>query len=316
MASPAEIKAARQPLQQPGRSLMRITLLGTGCPAVHPRRYGASQLVEGGGARLLVDCGNGCSQRLVQAGHSPAAPDALLVTHLHSDHLVDLWQLTVAGWHAGRPEPLRLYGPAPVLQHAATLRQAWAAERAQRIAYEQRPNGPALDLELVEITAGETLNFGALSVQVVAVDHRPVVPAFGFVFEADGRKLVLSGDTAPTPALVAAAEGCDLLVHEVFAHDAFAPLDGVRSAATVEAVTRYHTLSTDVGRIAADAGAKALLLTHIVPPTADPATLLADVRAAYAGPTIVGEDLMAVDLATGSVHWQGMVAAFAGMGAA
>ena len=86
---------------------MRITLLGTGCPSVHPRRYGASQLIEGMGAKVLVDCGNGCTQRLVQAGHSPAAVDALFVTHLHSDHLVDLWQLVVAGWHAGRPHPLR-----------------------------------------------------------------------------------------------------------------------------------------------------------------------------------------------------------------
>ncbi len=288
---------------------MRVTLLGTGCPAVHPRRYGAATLVEAGGSVVLVDCGNGCTQRLVEAGHSPASPDALLVTHLHSDHLVDLWQLVVAGWHAGRTRPLKVLAPPPVLRHALTLREAWAEERAQRIAYEARPNPDALDMELVAIAAGERLALGALAITVVAVDHAPVAPAFGFVFAADGQKLVLSGDTRPAPALVEAARGCDLLVHEVFAHGRMRPVPGIRSAATIEAVERYHTLSTEVGRIAAEAGAGALLLTHIVPPDADPAALVADVRHAYAGPVIVGEDLMTVDLATRTVGWRGMVAA-------
>ena len=286
---------------------MRITLLGTGCPSVHPRRYGASQLIEGGGAKVLVDCGNGCTQRLVQAGHSPASVDALLVSHLHSDHLVDLWQLVVAGWHAGRPYPLRVFGPAPVVAHARALREAWDDERAQRMAFEQRPNAEALDVELVEIVAGQTVQLGALEVRAVEVDHRPVVPALGFVFEADGQRLVLSGDTRPAPALVAAAADCDLLVHEVFAHRVFQPIEGVRSAATVEAVAGYHTLSTDVGGIAEAARAKALLLTHIVPPDADPGGLLADARATYAGPVVVGEDLLCVDLSESTVHWQGMV---------
>jgi ribonuclease Z len=288
---------------------MQVTLLGTGCPVAHPRRHGPATLVEGGGTAVLVDCGSGCTQRLVEAGRSPAALDALLVSHLHSDHLVDLWQLTVAGWHAGRKQPLRLYAPPPVLRHSTGLIAAWAEERAQRLAYEARPNPEAFDLELVPIEAGERLAIGALEVTVVEVDHAPVAPAFGFVFEHGGRKLVLSGDTRPAPALVAAAKGCDLLVHEVFAHGTMQPAAGIRSAATIAAVARYHTLSTDLGRIATESAAKALLLTHIVPPDADPARLVADVRQGYAGPVIVGEDLMQVDLATRTVHWRGLVAA-------
>jgi ribonuclease Z len=288
---------------------MRVTLLGTGCPAVHPRRYGAATLVRAGASAVLVDCGNGCTQRLVEAGHSPAAVDTLLVSHLHSDHLVDLWQLTVAGWHAGRERPLRVLAPPPVLRHAEMLRAAWVEERAQRLAYEARPHPEAFDLELVPIVAGERLALGDLAVTVVEVDHAPVAPAFGFVFEAEGQKLVLSGDTRPAAALVDAAEGCDLLVHEVFAHGAMRPVPGVRSAATIEAVARYHTTATEVGRIAADAGVAALLLTHIVPPDADPAALVAEVRRTYAGPVIVGEDLMTVDLTTRAIEWRGMVAA-------
>lgn len=288
---------------------MRITLLGTGCPAVHPRRYGAAQLIEGGGVSLLVDCGNGCTQRLVEAGHSAALPDALFVTHLHSDHLVDLWQLTVAGWHAGRAAPLRLYGPAPVLRHARLLMDAWAPERAQRIAHEARPNTAGFDLELIEIAPGQELTIGGLVVEVVEVDHAPVVPALGFVFTDGRHKLAFSGDTRPCPALVEAARGADLLVHEVFAHGAMQPRPGSRSAATIEAVTRYHTLSTEVGRIAEAAAARVLLLTHLVPPDADPAALVAEIARDYAGPVIMGEDLMRVDLVTRTVAWRGLVAA-------
>lgn len=286
---------------------MRITLLGTGCPAVHSRRYGSAQLVEGGSAKVLVDCGNGCTQRLVEAGVSPAAPDALLVSHLHSDHLVDLWQLTVAGWHAGRQAPLKLFGPAPVLRHARLLMDAWALERAQRITHEARPNTAGFDLELVEIQARQQLTFEELVVTVVEVDHAPVAPAFGFVFEDGRRKLAFSGDTRPCPNLIAAATDADLLVHEVFAHGRMAP-SASRSAATLEAVTRYHTLSSEVGRIAEAARARALLLTHLVPPDADPASLIAEAARDYAGPVIVGEDLMRLDLDSRTVHWRGMTA--------
>jgi ribonuclease Z len=286
---------------------MRITLLGTGCPAVHPRRLGAAQLIEGGGARLLVDCGSGCTQRLVEAGHSPATPDALLVTHLHSDHLVDLWQLTVAGWHAGRARPLRLYAPPPVLAHARALEAAWAEERAQRLAWEARPNPDGFALELIAIEPGQTLHFGELRVTVIEVDHRPVAPALGFLFADGHHRLAFSGDTRRCPGLIEAARDCDLLVHEVFAHGVMQPREGVRSAATIRAVEAYHTTATEVGALAAEAGARALLLTHIVPPDVPPERLLADVRAHYAGPVIVGEDLVTVDLATLTVRWRGMV---------
>jgi len=289
---------------------MRITLLGTGCPAVHPRRFGAAQLIEGGGVRLLVDCGNGCTQRLVEAGHSPASPDALLVTHLHSDHLVDLWQLCVAGWHAGRERPLRLFAPAPVLAHARALEAAWAEERVQRIAYEARPNPDAFALEYCPIEPGQTLRFGELRVTVIEVDHRPVVPALGFLFEDGRQRLAFSGDTRRCPALIEAARDCDLLVHEVFAHGVMQPEAGVRSAATIAAVEAYHTTATEVGALAAEARARSLLLTHIVPPDVPPERLLAEVRKHYAGPVIVGEDLVTVDLATRTVQWRGMVMGF------
>lgn len=290
---------------------MRLTLLGTGCPSVSTRRYGAAQLAERGDTRLLIDCGSGVTQRLAEAGARVAAIDALLITHLHSDHIVDLWQVLVSGWHQGRRRPLRVIAPPGFGRHVAAIEAAWQPERAQRLAFERRPNPEGFAFAVEEIEAGSRLAIGDIEVEAVPVDHRPVEPAFGFVLRGGGAVAALSGDTRPCPALIEAARGCDLLVHEVFAHFAMPPIAGVRDPATIAAVASYHTLSTDVGEVARAAGAGLLALTHIVPPEADPAALLADARRRFAGPMIVGEDLLSIDVAGRVASWRGLAVGFA-----
>jgi ribonuclease Z len=276
---------------------MEIVFLGTGCPVVSTERYGPAQLILAGGAKILVDCGSGVTQRLLAAGTPGRDLDALLLTHLHSDHLVDLYQLIVSSWHQGRDRPLPVYGPPGTRRYVEGLMALWEPELSQRVAHERRPSTAALEVAVTEIAAGQVLAFGGLSVRVVEVDHKPVRHAYGFVFEAGGKKLVLSGDTRRCAALIDAAQGADLLVHEVFIHREMPVVEGVRSAETVAKVAGYHTLSDEVGKIATEAGVKALALTHFVPPAADRAALLAEVAADYAGPLVLAEDLLRIDLA-------------------
>jgi ribonuclease Z len=290
---------------------MRLTLLGTGCPSVSTRRYGPAQLAERGDTRLLIDCGSGVTQRLTEAGVRVSAIDAVLITHLHSDHIVDLWQVLVSGWHQGRQRPLRIVAPPGFGRHVAGLEAAWEAEREQRLAFERRPNPDGFAFAIEEIAAGGRLSIGGIEIEAVPVDHRPVEPAYGFVLRAGGLVTALSGDTRPCAALVEAARGCDLLVHEVFDHAAMRPLPGVRDASTLAAVASYHPASTEVGEIARAAGARCLALTHIVPPEAEPASLLADARRHYAGPILVGEDLLAIDVAKATASWRGLAVGLA-----
>src|SRR5579872_5195468 len=127
---------------------MKVTLLGTGCPQCDPDRLGPASLVQHGGHQLLIDVGSGATQRLISAGSSGRKLQAVLLTHLHSDHIVDLFQLVISSWHQGRDRPQRIYGPAGTRRFVDRLMALWRAELEQRIAHEIRPSTAALEVEV------------------------------------------------------------------------------------------------------------------------------------------------------------------------
>lgn len=284
---------------------MKITLLGTGCPQVSARRRGPANLVQAGALSILVDCGSGVTQRLVEAGSAGKHLDALFLTHLHSDHLVDLYQLIVSSWHQGRDRPQKIFGPRGTRRFVDGMMALWKPELDARIAHEKRPSTTALRIDVTEISAGEVWNEGGLKITAIAVRHQPVTEAFGFIFEDGRHKAVFSGDTAYCPELISAARGADALVHECFIHREMLLLPGVRTPETLANVAAYHTLSTEVGKAAHEAQAKCLILNHFVPVDFDGDALLAEVRGDFAGPVIVGEDLMTFDLAARRLRHQG-----------
>jgi ribonuclease Z len=185
----------------------------------------------------------------------------------------------------------------------------WKPELDLRIAHEKRPSTRALEIEVKEIGAGEILRDGDLRITAVAVNHFPVKHAFGFVFEAAGKRLAFSGDTAYCPALIEASRGADALVHECFIHRDMPVKPGIRTAEGIAAVASYHTLSAEVGKVAREAGVKCLVLNHFVPVKFDRAALIAEVRQDYAGPLLIGEDLMSLDLDTRIVRYAGAAVA-------
>ncbi|MGL4528202.1 MAG: MBL fold metallo-hydrolase, partial [Aestuariivirga sp.] len=133
---------------------LSFTFLGTGAPPVSLRRGGPSHLVRAGDTRVLVDCGALVSHRLVEAGCPGASLDALIVTHLHSDHTVDFYQLIVSSWHQGRDRPWRVIAPAPVLKLLRAVYEGFRDERELRIAFEKRPSAIGLDVQFEELGPG------------------------------------------------------------------------------------------------------------------------------------------------------------------
>ena len=273
---------------------MLVTLLGTGCPQVHAHRSGPASLVQTGAMSFLVDCGSGVTQRMAAAGVSGAGLDALLLTHLHSDHLVDLYQLVISSWHQGRARPQRIFGPSGTRAFAEATMEVWRKERELRIAWECRPSTAGLELEITEFGEGVIFDADGLRISAFKVDHRPVEQAFGFLFETAHARVAFSGDTTVCDGLVSAAKDVDLLVHECFIHREMG--GRMRSAQGLANVAAYHTLSSDVGKVAARAGARLLLLNHFVPVEFDRDALLREVGADFKGPVAIGEDLLSVDV--------------------
>lgn len=288
-----------------------FSFLGSGAPPVSLRRAGPSHLVEAAGRLVLIDCGSGVSQRLVAADRRGADVDLLIVTHEHSDHLVDFYQLVVSSWHQGRAKPWRVTAPAPALANMRAQYEAFARERGLRIAFEQRPDATGLEIAFEELREGRIAGLGDLAIDAFLVDHRPVEPAFGLSIALDGTRIVFSGDTRLTPSLEEAAQACDLLVCEVFIDSQMPVVAGVRSAQTVASVASYHMTPAVVAGLATRTGAKALALTHLVPPAADTGALAREIRAAgYAGPLIVGEDLMRLEWPERLLRWNGATLGF------
>ena len=276
---------------------MELHLLGTGCPAVDTSRYGPASLIcANNGARVLVDCGSGVTQRLLSAGTPGSKIDLLLLTHLHSDHVVDIFQFVISSWHQGRAHGHQIVGPAGTQEFVGNLLEVWRPELEGRVRHERRPSVEGLDVEITEIGHGASMDIGDMTIDAFEVDHRPMAPAFGYSFKEGDEHLVLSGDTGPCDTLIEAAMGCDVLVHDVLLKHEMEPSEGVRTQETIDQVASYHATADQVGGIATKAQAGCLILTHFVPPRFDADRLIEMVKKDYDGPVICGEDLLRVDI--------------------
>jgi ribonuclease Z len=271
-----------------------VTLLGTGCPPPNPRRRGPATLIAEGGARLLVDAGSGVAAQLHQAGVRVVDLHHVFLTHLHSDHVVDLGHLVLSRWISGQNGTLAVFGPAGTRVHVERLLALWEWDVAVRRSHMHDREPPRVTV--TEIAEGEVTRVGAVGVTAFEVGHEPVKPAFGFRFDGPERRVVISGDTRPCESLVRHARGADLLIHECTdtTQVSWTPGCGWPSReAKVRDLAAYHTGPDEVGAVAARAAVPALVLTHLMPGSMA-ADLVARAARAFSGRVVVGEDLLQV----------------------
>jgi len=243
--------------------MIEITLLGTGSPIPDPNRAGPSTLVRAGGQVFLVDCGRGVLQRAAAVGVGAAGLSALLLTHLHSDHIGDLGDVLITRWistFAPDPEPLPIIGPPGTAETVAATLKAFHHDIGYRIAHHADLSAPPA-VEVHEYTEGPVWDRDGVSIRVAPTDHRPVAPTIGFRIECGTASVVLAGDTVPCAGLDRLAAGAGALVHTVIRKDIVANIPQQR----LKDICDYHSSVEEAAATAARAGVDTLVMTHYVP---------------------------------------------------
>jgi ribonuclease Z len=244
--------------------MIDITLLGTGSPMVDPNRAGPSTLVRAGAQTFLVDAGRGVLMRAAAVGVGAANITALLVTHLHSDHITDLSDVITTRWVTTFTRtPLPVFGPPGTAAVVEATLAALAPDISYRIAHHADITEPPV-VEVHEVSDGIVWEDGGITIRVAATDHRPVEPTIGFRIEFDGVSVVLSGDSVPCASLDQLSAGADALVHTVIRKDLVEKLPPQR----IRDILDYHSSVEEAAATATRAGVVTLILTHYVPPLA------------------------------------------------
>jgi ribonuclease Z len=292
---------------------LHAAFCGTGSPLPDPERSGPCLAVIAGKRLIVVDAGDGAARSLALMGLPAGRIERVLLTHFHSDHIDGLGALGLQRWvQANAVQPLPLGGPVGVGEVAAGFNAAYRLDSGYRTAHHGAevapPPGFGFSPRAFSLSAGSgvVLNDGGLKVTAFAVDHSPVEPAVGYRFDYKGRCLVVSGDTAPSEALVAAAKGCDLLIHEALQPrmtrtlgEAATRAGNARIAKVMADIEDYHTSPEQAAELAQKAGVTSLALTHIVPPLRLPGletVFLGDAADRFEGELFIASDHEIVSL--------------------
>lgn len=281
----------------------RLILLGTkGGPSVRDvDQVPTSNAVVLGKDTYLVDAGYGAALRLVEARIPLTSVRAILLTHHHSDHNLDVGPLIYSAWTGGLAKPVGVYGPRGVENLVAGYLQSNAFDMTTRMQDEGRPDLRRL-IDVKTYSEGPVMENERIKVTALKVAHPPIDDSYALKIEVKGGKtIVFSGDTTYFPPLAAFARNADYLVHEVMYVPALERLTqrSPNAKTLMKHLLASHTTTEDVGRIAAAAGVKNVVLTHFVP-GADPAMhdeqWLEGVRKHYGGNVVLGRDRLEIPL--------------------
>jgi ribonuclease BN (tRNA processing enzyme) len=282
------------------RKATRIILLGTkGGPRMGGFRRNVSTLLLVNDVPYVVDCGYGTSRQLLAAGVSLSKLRYLFFTHLHADHMLEYGPLVYNAWVSGLLTRVDVYGPPPLKRVTDAFWEYVGFDVETRIDSEGRRDPRPLLVVNESDTPGLVMQNHDVKVTSALVVHPPIQHAYAYRYDAWDRSVVISGDTNYAPALVALAKDADVLVHEVMYPSA---LNRILPFATNPTALRKHlvdshTTPEDVGRVAAQAQVKTLVLSHLVPgddPTITDEMWAEDVRKHFKGRIIVGKDLMEI----------------------
>jgi len=289
-----------------------VTLGTSGGPLPRPGRTQSSNLLVVNGTPYLIDAGDGAVRRIVRSGHDFRRVGQVFITHPHSDHTNGLATLLNAQWEYQRREPTDVYGygVASLVKGAiayltpnAEIR--WSEGKRTRMedvfrGHDVAPGAVYQDAN-VRVTAVENTHFNFAPDSPGAGKYR----SYSYRFDTPGRVVVFTGDTGPSPALTELAKGADVLVTEVTqVEDVIEVLkkngnwqtkSAAEQAGWIQHMRQEHVTPEDVGRMAAAAGVKTVVLTHLSPsvdPKDDFQRYVEGAKKFFPGSVLLAKDLM------------------------
>jgi ribonuclease BN (tRNA processing enzyme) len=291
----------------------QLILLGTGGgPVLSPDRQMAGNLLVVDGHLYLIDCGYGVALQLARAGFDLRLLDSVFVTHHHPDHNIDLGSVLMMTWLSRMHDQIQVFGPPPIEQMVTDYQRMMSRTVDLWIEDMKVPPFPAVKCQELS-RSGNVMSDARVRVSAAVVQHPPIVPALSYRFDIGSRSVVFSGDTVASEELTKLAEGADVLVHaamngpviEQMLRTAFAQreavnepyADGYSVDEWIKHMRRAHTPVAEVGRIAAKAGVKTLVLSHLVPSFGiKDSQWRADAAMYFHGRIIVAKDLMSIPI--------------------
>ena len=287
--------------QSPAKPRTKIVFLGTkGGPRVDVGPSNPANLVVVNDTPFVIDCGMGVSRQLASAGVPLASVKYILISHHHSDHNLEYANLVYNAWAAGLSTPIHSFGPKGLEAMTRTYWELNKFDVETRIEDEGRPDPRNLLIAKDIAEEGIVLQTADVKVTAFRTPHPPIMDNFAYKFETPDGVIVFSSDTAYNPKLAEFAKGADVLVHEAL----YVPwvdrlVARVKNGATLKKhLLESHTAVEDVGKIAAAAGVKVLVLSHLVPGDLDVTddTWSEGAKKNFSGKIVVARDLMELKL--------------------
>jgi ribonuclease Z len=292
-STPVSKEVEPSPSREKAPRATRVVLLGSGNPVPDPLRSGPAVVILSQGQSYLVDFGPGvvrrvaAAQRLGLRGLDFRTLTRVFVTHLHSDHTAGYPDLILTPAGVGREEPLQVYGPPGIRRMTEAVQEAFREDVEMRRLHKDGGNMRGYLVESHEVKPGLVYQDDSVKVIAFEVEHGSWEHAYGYRFETPDRSIVISGDTAPTNAVIEACNGCDLLMHEVYCEAGFK-----RGKPDWQSYhSGYHTSTVELARVAEKARPKLLVLYHVLFFGCSAEQLLSEVRREYRGRIALGQDL-------------------------
>lgn len=289
-------------LQQPAQAslkeseITKVVMLGTGTPNPDPERSGPGVAIVVNDTPYLVDFGPGVVRRAssmspeyggTMGGLAPRNLKHAFLTHLHSDHSAGYPDLILTGWTNGRDEPLEVYGPEGIKQMTHHILKAYDIDIKYRLYGLEPANDKGWRVNAHRVKEGVVYKDDNVTVEAFPVKHGSWPNAFGYRFTTPDRVIVISGDAAPDKNIEKYSRNADILIHEVYAKEAF----DKKTSFWKTYHSNNHTSAVELGELAARTNIKHLVLYHVLAWGSSEEQILGEVRENFNGDVVISKDL-------------------------